>query len=199
MGYATTFLYSQLFVTLPYPQSDFSDQVVVVTGSNTGLGLEAVKHLLRLDAARVILAVRSLSKGAAAVEQAVAATQCSPTRLDVWPLDLSSYQSVEAFGERVRTLPRLDAVIQNAGILTTSWATAEGNESHITTNVISPMLVGLAVLPKLRESAAKTGRSGRLAFVGSDLQYIAKFSEKTQPGSLFDALNDKTAADMDDR
>ncbi|KAB2570175.1 Short chain dehydrogenase sol3 [Lasiodiplodia theobromae] len=199
MGYATTFLYSQLFVKLPYPQSDFSDQVIIVTGSNTGLGLEAVKHLVRLRAARVILAVRSESKGQAAVEQVVAATKCSAKRLEVWPLDLSSYQSIKQFGERVRTLDRLDAVIQNAGILTTKWALAEDNESHITTNVISPMLIGLEVLPKLRESAQKTGLRGRLAFVGSDLQYIAKFSEKKHGASIFAALNKREIADMDDR
>lgn len=32
------FFYSQLFVTPPDPKADFSNQTVVITGANTGLG-----------------------------------------------------------------------------------------------------------------------------------------------------------------
>jgi len=199
MSYFLTFLHSQLFVTPTYPTSDFSNQVLIVTGSNTGLGFEAVKHLLRLNAAKVILAVRTVSKGEAAVQKIVATTKCSPSRLDVWPLDLSKYDSVKQFGARVHTMDRLDGLIQNAGILTSNWETCETHESHITVNVISAALLGLEVLPKLRESAKKTGLRGRLSFVGSDLQYIAKFKEKETNGRIFDALDAKEGADMSDR
>lgn len=202
MVYTLTVLYSQLFVTLPYPTSDFTNQVIIVTGSNTGLGLEAVKHLIRLNAAHVILAIRSTAQGAAAVQHIITTTQYTPKHLSIWPLDLSSYKSIKAFGERVRRdLGRLDAVIQNAGVLTSRWAFAKGNESHITKNVVGPLLLGLEVLPTLPESARKTGLRGRLAFNGSDTHYVARFAEKDRkPGaSLFDALNDEETADMDDR
>ncbi|KAK8250226.1 hypothetical protein HDK77DRAFT_480197 [Phyllosticta capitalensis] len=199
MPYITSLLYSQFLFTPPSPDDDFSGQVVIVTGSNTGLGFEAVKHLVRLNAALVILAVRSTSKGNAAVQSLLDTTGCAPNRLQVWQLDLSSYDSIKKFGSRVQTLERLDAVIQNAGILTFNWAVAEENESHITVNVIGAVLLGLEVLPKLRESAAKYRLRGRLSFVGSDLQYIAKLSEKNEPGRVFDALNQKDKADMGDR
>ncbi len=75
MGYVTTFLRSQLFVTLPYPNSDLSGQVIVVTGSNTGLGFEAARHFLRLNAAKVILAVRSIAKGEIAAKELLATTK----------------------------------------------------------------------------------------------------------------------------
>jgi hypothetical protein len=39
------FLRHQLFIKLPYPGADFSRQTIIVTGSNTGLGLEAARHL----------------------------------------------------------------------------------------------------------------------------------------------------------
>ena len=52
---------------LPLPnESDFKGGIYVVTGANTGLGFEAAQHLVRLNASRVILAVRSLSRGEAA-------------------------------------------------------------------------------------------------------------------------------------
>jgi len=93
----------------------------------------------------------------------------------------------------------LDAVIQNAGILTTKFAVSEDQESTITVNVIGAVLLGLSVLPKLQESAAKYKVQGRMTFVGSDLIYIAKFKEKEASGSVFDALKVKEGADMDDR
>ena len=204
MGYITTFLHSQLFVRLPYPDYDFSGQTIIVTGSNTGLGLEAARHFIRLNAAKVILAVRTISKGEAAAAQISASTNTPKSQVEVWQLDLSHADSIKAFAARVDTLDRLDAFVQNAGILTNIFTLVEGQESHIAINVTNAVLLGLLVLPKLRESAARYGSRGRLTFVGSDLQYIAKFKEKIAAGkeagvSLYDALASKELADMDDR
>ena len=199
MGFATTFLYSQLFVRLPYPKSDFSGQTIIVTGSNTGLGLEAARHFIRLKAAKVILAVRTISKGEAAAVEISESTNTPKSRVEVWQLDLSNSDSVKAFAARVDTLERLDAFVQNAGILTNIFTLVEGQESHIAINVTNAVLLGLLVMPKLRESAARYGVRGRLTFVGSDLQYIAKFKEKDVPGPLYDALSTKELTDMGDR
>jgi NAD(P)-dependent dehydrogenase (short-subunit alcohol dehydrogenase family) len=199
MGYATTFLRSQLFAKLPYPSVSFSGQTVIITGSNTGLGLEAARHIARLGAARVILACRTISKGQTAAANIASSEHLTSDRIEVWELDLSSYESVKAFGQRVQQLDRLDAFIQNAGILTTQYRLEEGEESTITVNVTSATLLGLSVLPKLRESAKKYGVRGRLSFVGSDLQYIAKFKEAETSDSLYAALNTKENVDMDDR
>ena len=217
MGYITTFLHSQLFVKLPYPDYGFSNQTVIVTGANTGLGrvffkdsvrwilthcnqgYEAAKHFLRLNAAKVIFAVRTVSKGEAAAKSICESLNASRSRVEVWQVDLSDYESIKSFAKRVNALDRLDALVQNAGILTTQFNVVEGQESTITVNVIGAVLLGLSVLPKLRESAAKHGVQGRMTFVGSDLQYIAKFKEKDASGKLFDVLKEKEGADMDDR
>jgi NAD(P)-dependent dehydrogenase (short-subunit alcohol dehydrogenase family) len=199
MGYATTFLHSQLFAKLPYPKSSFSGQTVIITGSNTGLGLEAARHIARLGASKVILACRTISKGQTAAANITSSEHLTSDRVEVWELDLSSYESVKAFGQRVQQLDRLDAFIQNAGILTAQYRLEEGEESTITVNVTSATLLGLLVLPKLRQSAKKYGVRGRLSFVGSDLQYIAKFKEAESTGSLYAALTTKENVDMDDR
>lgn len=39
--FLSQWLYSQFFVAPPYPTHDFT---IIVTGSNTGLGLEAAQH-----------------------------------------------------------------------------------------------------------------------------------------------------------
>lgn len=199
MGFMLQFLKSQLFAKLPYPTYDFSGQTVIITGSNTGLGLEAARHIVRLGAGKVILAVRTISKGETAARDILQSTKAKKDVIEVWPLDLSNYESIKAFGARVQTLDRLDALIQNAGILTNHFTLSEGNEGHIGINVISATLVGLLALPKLKETSQKFGVRTRLSFVGSDLQYIAKYKEGEASGSLIDALNKKEGCDMGDR
>jgi retinol dehydrogenase-12 len=41
----------QQFTSLPYPTQNFTGKTVIVTGSNTGLGKEAARHIARLGAA----------------------------------------------------------------------------------------------------------------------------------------------------
>lgn len=200
MIYPLQFFYQQFFVTPPYPTADFGGQTVIVTGSNVGLGLEAARHIVRLNAAKVILAVRNLDKGQAAKEDIEASTKRIGV-VDVWALDLSSYSSVKAFARRVDSeLERLDAVIENAGILTFEFTSVDGVERTLMVNTISTVLLGTMLLPKLKQSSKRTGQRGRLAFIGSDLQYVAKLTEQDVEGkSLMNALNDPKTANMSDR
>jgi NAD(P)-dependent dehydrogenase (short-subunit alcohol dehydrogenase family) len=66
MGFASELIKSQLFITPPYPTCSFQGQTVIVTGSNQGLGFEALKHIVRLNCTKAIMAVRSLENGKAA-------------------------------------------------------------------------------------------------------------------------------------
>ena len=192
-------LRSQLATNLPYPESDFEGQTIIVTGGNRGLGFEAAKHLVRLGAI-VILAVRNTERGQAAAESIAQATGRPRSRISVWPLDLTSHKSVSMFAQRVNSLNRLDAVVQNAAMDDcTEFTTYDGSERHIAVNVINPVLLGLLVLPKLRESAVKHRTLGRLAFVGSALLQLSKFQERYTEGKLMDALNDPEKTNMEDR
>jgi NAD(P)-dependent dehydrogenase (short-subunit alcohol dehydrogenase family) len=189
------FLHSQLFVSLPYPTYDFSNQTIIVTGANTGLGFEAAKHFVRLNASKVILAVRTLSKGEAAKASIEASSPLSKTIVEVWHLDLSSHESVKQFAAQVMKLGRLDVLLENAGIMTGVFKMVEEDESTITTNVISTELLALLVLPKLRETAEQFGVQPRLSIVSSDLHFVANFPERNCE-DIFAALNIKEKANM---
>lgn len=188
---------SQFLTRIPSPQSDFSGQTIIITGSNTGLGLEAARQIVALKAAKVILAVRTPSKGQTAKADILTSTRATEDVVEVWPLDLCSHTSVREFGARVVGLERLDAVIQNAGVLSSFKVSYVGDdEAHIAVNTIAASLVGLLVLPKLRKTAKKFNTRTRLSFVGSDLQYIASVSEADAPefASVLEALRDEKLA-----
>ena len=162
------FLRSQLFFIPPYPTKKYTDQTIIVTGSNAGLGLEASRHFVRLDAAKVILAVRNLEKGEAAkrsIEESTGRTGVA----EVWQLDLAHYESVKDFAKRAQGLERLDILVENAGIVTFNFSMMEDNESSITTNVVSPILHSLLLLPKLRGTAAKFNTLPRYVNASRDL------------------------------
>jgi NAD(P)-dependent dehydrogenase (short-subunit alcohol dehydrogenase family) len=160
------FLWSQ-FKKLPYPDGNFKGQTIIVTGSNCGLGFEAARHFARLKASRVILACRNVQKGEAAKAEIEKSTKAENV-VEVWQVDLASYDSVKSFCARAQTLQRLDVVIENAGIATPKFELCEGNESTITVNVISTFLMALLLLPKLRETAEKFNVTPRLTITSSD-------------------------------
>lgn len=106
------FLKSQ-FAHIPEPEKSFAGQTIIVTGSNTGLGLEAARHFVRLNASKVILAVRTIKKGEDAkssIEQTTGRTGV----VEVWQLDMANYESVKQFAKRCEGLDRLDVVLENA-------------------------------------------------------------------------------------
>jgi retinol dehydrogenase-12 len=120
-------LRSQLLVSLPVPTASFANETVIITGANTGLGREAAKHIVRLGASKVILAVRTVSKGEDARKYIEKETKKTGV-MEVWQLDMSSTESIKAFSQRANSLERLDVLIANAGIWPTAHETVESNE-----------------------------------------------------------------------
>lgn len=195
------FFYRQFGPQPPRPTASFKGKTVIVTGGSGGLGLEACRWMIRLGVSQVIIACRNVEKGKTAAKDLQATTACSSDTLQVWDLDLSSYASVQAFSKRVTTeLPRVDAVLANAGIGTRTFRTTEDNEETITTNVVSMSLLAFLLHPKLRETAMKYNTQTNFTVTGSELYEIATFKESKVPdGQIFATLNDKSKAVMSDR
>jgi NAD(P)-dependent dehydrogenase (short-subunit alcohol dehydrogenase family) len=201
MSFLLAFIHRQFIYEPPVPTASFKGKTAIVTGGSGGLGLEACRWLIRLGASQVIIACRNVEKGLTAVKTIQATTSCSADSLQVWQLDMSSYASVQAFADRVKTeLPRLDIFMANAGIGTRKWNMTEGNEESITTNVISTALLGFLLHPKLRETAANYKTQTHFTVTASELYEVAKFKESKVPtGEIFATLNDRNKVNMRDR
>lgn len=177
-----------------------SGKTYIVTGSNHGIGLETARHLVRCSAERVILAVRNIAAG----QKAKADIETSTGRTgvaDVWHLDLASFSSVKAFVTKAcGELERIDALIENAGVMLDQFKLVEGMETCMTVNVVSTVLLGQLMMPKLSEVARQSGIKPRLVFVVSTLGFVAgKELKKSGKVNIFDGMNDPKRADMDQR
>lgn len=193
-------IFSNLFVTLPIPQSTpgLSQKTFIVTGANQGLGFESCKHLLRIGVGKLIMGVRSLDKGETARKELLAGSGRTPDTIEVWQVDMASYASVQAFAKRADSLTRLDGVLANAGMMTTTFRRVEDGESTITVNVVATYLLLALLLPKLRASPAG---SATFSVPNSSLHYVASTKEivpKTDQ-TIFERLADKSTSDMKDR
>ncbi|AMT69604.1 SDR family NAD(P)-dependent oxidoreductase [Mycobacteroides immunogenum] len=112
---------------------DQSGRVAIVTGANTGLGLETAKALAA-HGAHVVLAVRNAEKGQAAADAITAAHSNADVRLQ--SLDLSALESIRRASDELKSrYDKIDLLINNAGVMWTEKSTtADGFELQFGTN-----------------------------------------------------------------
>ncbi|KAF1812232.1 NAD(P)-binding protein [Eremomyces bilateralis CBS 781.70] len=192
---------SQWFTTSPLPTQSFEGQTIIVTGANTGLGKQAANHFVRLHAAKVIIAIRSLKKGDEAKEWIEQETGPGSWRSGISTSVRMHYASVKDFAAKAQTLDRLDVLLENAAVspapTAASYSVAEDNEVAVTVNVVSTFLLDVLLLPKLRESAKTFDITPRLVVVTSEAHFATTLKpERNHPDGIFNYLNDKSTARM---
>ncbi|KAK8121766.1 NAD(P)-binding protein [Apiospora sp. TS-2023a] len=175
------FVYRQLLMHPPpiAAGTTLDGQTAIITGSNTGLGLEAARQLLRLDLSRLILAVRSRAKGDVAAE--VLGHEFPHPQIEVWILDMEDPESVFAFTLKCdQELGRIDTVILNAGVQNKDAVVSAktGNEQTFQVNYLSTVMLATLLLPILKAKAGPTGKPARLTVVTSTTAYFANFDHR---------------------
>ncbi len=129
--------------------------IVLITGANSGIGLEAAKALAARGA-RIVMACRSRDKGERALAEL--ARHAPAARCDLIELDLAELASVRGAAEAVeRLVPRLDILINNAGVMALPRRqTADGFEMQLGTNHLGHFALTARLLPLVER--AEQGR-----------------------------------------
>ncbi|UKZ69115.1 uncharacterized protein TrAtP1_010128 [Trichoderma atroviride] len=197
------FIQRQLFRVPPTwtkKDVDLRGKTAIITGSNTGLGFECAGQLLDLGLSKLIIAVRSEAKGEEAKKLLLAGRD--PNKLpiiQVWKLDLSSYDSITAFAERAKSLERLDITINNAGLMKKTFEknSSTGHEETFQVNYLGQALFTLLLLPVIKEKNAPE-QPGRLVLVSSDTAAWSEFKGKNSD-PLFAGLDNPQLFDSRDQ
>jgi NAD(P)-dependent dehydrogenase (short-subunit alcohol dehydrogenase family) len=173
--------------------------VFIVTGANTGIGLETARHLVRLGSAKVILAVRNIQAGEQALRDIEKTTTISGVA-EVWHLDLASYASVQRFASRAsKDLSRLDGVVENACVSVDRWGVAEGHELSLTVNVYSTFLLGVLLFPRLKDTAKTFKVLPHLVVVSSSYGFMFQSQVADLQKDGLKGLDNQSTSNMDAR
>ncbi|MFT4705812.1 MAG: NAD(P)-dependent dehydrogenase (short-subunit alcohol dehydrogenase family) [Bradymonadia bacterium] len=140
---------------------DLTGQTVVVTGGNSGIGLEAARVCAERGA-RVIIGCRNPAKAESAVQDLSGAR--ADAKVESIALDLSSLESVrQCAAELAERAPVIDVLVNNAGIMMPPYeTTAEGFESQFGVNHLGHFALTGLVLPQVLNALA-----GRIVNISS--------------------------------
>lgn len=142
----------------------------------TGLGVEVVRTFLR-KGARVITTASSTDPkvAEARIAKILEPVPNATGKLEVWPLNLMSMDSVMSFVDRFKRQnnTQLNYLIGNAGVMFPKFKLSENSfESQFSINYLGHVLLSFHLLPNLYESAKKSGEQSRLVLVSSCLHHI---------------------------
>ena len=148
---------------------ELSGKTYVVTGANSGIGLEAAK-LLAARGGNIVMACRSVEKAEAAQREL---ERDAKGEVSLVQLDLSDMASIRAAAENVRTThSRIDGLINNAGIMQTpERKTADGFELQFGTNHLGHFLWTGLLIDRVAEAAGRVVQVSSIAHRTGELHF----------------------------
>jgi NAD(P)-dependent dehydrogenase (short-subunit alcohol dehydrogenase family) len=153
---------------------DLSGKTMVVTGCNSGIGLETMR-VLALRGAHVVGTARTIERG----REACASVQGKATPV---VLELSDFDSVVACANTIRAMNTpIDALVCNAGVLLTDLQQVRGLELQFVVNHLGHFILVNRLLERVTAAP-----QGRVVVVGS-----VAHRQAPQGGIQFDNLSGK--------
>lgn len=116
--------------------TSLAGHTVIVIGGNTGLGFEIARQYLILQASRVIITVRSESKGQGAISALLtdlAVKNANPlAKIEAFLLDLEDYKSGLSFAQKIKTeVPELSILLCSAGVNLMSYEESKSGHEMV--------------------------------------------------------------------
>ena len=142
---------------------DLTGKIAIVTGGNTGIGLETSKTLAAAGATVIILA-RDIEKAKKNLE--------GISNVELESMDLMNPDSIDEFANKFLASGRaLHLLINNAGIMWVPlWRDSRGIESQLATNYLAPFQLTARLWPSLKKA-----RGARVINVSSQGHHFAAF------------------------
>ncbi|NQT96841.1 MAG: SDR family NAD(P)-dependent oxidoreductase [Candidatus Marinimicrobia bacterium] len=151
---------------------NLTGKITIVTGANSGIGLETARAFAA-HGATVVMACRNLEKAQSAASEI---RNTNPkAKLDLLELDLASLESVRKFADDFSAkYDRLDILANNAGVmaLPEHYKTADGFEMQFGTNHLGHFALTGFLLPLIKKTAA-----ARVITVASMAHNMGKFDQ----------------------
>ena len=147
------------------------NKIAIITGANTGLGLETTKAFAENNI-EVVMACRNESKAEKAKAEIL--KEIPKAQLKILPLDLSSLDAVRSFAEKFKSeYDRLDILVNNAGLMIPPYGkTKDGFELQFGINYLGHfLLTGLLLEPLKNAAEARVVSLSSLAHKWGDIYF----------------------------
>jgi NAD(P)-dependent dehydrogenase (short-subunit alcohol dehydrogenase family) len=153
------------------------NEIVVITGANSGLGFSTTK-ILAEHGAKVVMACRSLDKAEQAKEEIE--KEVDEPDLEVMELDLSDLESVKSFSEEFKQkYDSLDILCNNAGLMALPRReTEDGFEMQLGVNHVGHFALTAHLIDLIVEASGRVVNQSSMAHEDGEIDFDDLMSEK---------------------
>jgi len=172
----------------------FKGRTALIAGATSGCGLQLAK-ILAAHCSRLIITARDPQRGQQALEEihkSLPDDTIVNCQIDLWPLEMESFQSIRDFTERLFSLPSLDIAVLNAGVWHLHFArSADSFETHLQVNYLASCALSLSLLTVLgRDRSPPYSRPGRLLIVTSEGHALEDVPTGKTANKVMESFND---------
>ncbi|OMH78733.1 Carbonyl reductase [NADPH] 1 [Zancudomyces culisetae] len=163
-----------------------SSKLIVVTGSNKGLGRALVRKLVveSKGPLTIYMTSRDSSKGMSALQEIKSELPTgSKVDLEFYPLDITDKQSIHSFTKHMEKMgtPCIDVMVHNAGVYFKGASDYAHAEKTIRCNYNSTIELNDAIMPLIKSN-------GRVLFVSSMLGNLSQYPASIREEYLSETL-----------